>query len=122
MCSRRTHPLGELEPAALSAGVKAIGAGQPAAKPLAVSANQLLQAIGTDVAAETRSIADMNAAARMPVAWRAEERFANIGKFLCVSGGTNVDPPPLTLHGAQISMKCRRSYRRRVTFGTLSGC
>lgn len=38
-----------------------------------VGLHQLLQAISTEVAAETRSIADTNAAAKTAVASRAEE-------------------------------------------------
>ena len=47
---------------------------------LPVGLDQLLQAIGTEVAAETSSIADANAAAKTLVALRAEEKLANIGK------------------------------------------
>ncbi len=65
--------------------------------------DQLLQAIGTEVAAEIRSIADTNAAANRLAVSRAEEKLANIGKNpSVVSGGTNTDPPPLTIHGAHI--------------------
>ena len=41
---------------------------------LPMGLDQLLQAIGTEVAAETRSIADTSAAARTVVASRADEK------------------------------------------------
>ena len=62
---------------------------------LPVGLDQLLQAIGTEVATETRSIADANAAAKTLVASRAEEKLANIGKILlwCLAG-----PRPILRH------------------------
>ena len=68
---------------------------------LPVGLDQLLQANGTEVAAETSSIADTSAAVKMVVASRAEEKLANIGKnpLWCLAGPRPI--PAADMHRAR---------------------
>jgi hypothetical protein len=62
----------------------------------------MVQAIGSEVAAETSSSAEMNVPAMIVAVSRAEANEANIGKTpFCISlAGPTFGPTPDTMHGA----------------------
>jgi len=60
----------------------------------------MLQAIGSDVAAETKSRAVMKAPAKQVAISRVEANDANILKPLCILWDPTIGPMPDTMHGA----------------------